>query len=84
MHREKYLKTAWGKRYINARLKNYLTGEKLKAFIATQEGKITNDLVEKEMKISDATATRYLNELESLGLIKQIGKEGQSVYYEKL
>lgn len=25
-HREKYLKTSWGKRYINNRLKNYLTG----------------------------------------------------------
>lgn len=25
-HREKYLKTAWGKRYIKNRLKNYLTG----------------------------------------------------------
>ena len=25
-HREKYLKTTWGKRYIKARLKNYLTG----------------------------------------------------------
>ncbi len=25
-HREKYLKTAWGKRYIKSRLKNYLTG----------------------------------------------------------
>ena len=25
-HREKYLKTAWGKRYIKVRLKNYLTG----------------------------------------------------------
>ena len=23
-HREKYLKTAWGKRYIKSRLKNYL------------------------------------------------------------
>jgi len=23
-HREKYLKTSWGKRYIKARLKNYL------------------------------------------------------------
>ena len=27
-HREKYLKTAWGKRYIKARLKNYLAGLK--------------------------------------------------------
>ncbi len=25
-HRERYLKTAWGKRYIKTRLKNYLTG----------------------------------------------------------
>ncbi len=25
-HREKYLKTAWGKRYIKHRIKNYLTG----------------------------------------------------------
>ncbi len=24
-HREKYLKTAWGKRYIKSRLKNYLS-----------------------------------------------------------
>lgn len=26
INREKYLKTAWGKRYIKSRLKNYLTG----------------------------------------------------------
>jgi len=25
-HREKYLKTAWGKRYVKSRLRNYLTG----------------------------------------------------------
>ncbi len=25
-HREKYLKTSWGKRFIKTRLKNYLTG----------------------------------------------------------
>jgi putative endonuclease len=25
-HREKYLKTSWGKRFIKARLKKYLTG----------------------------------------------------------
>jgi len=25
-HREKYLKTSWGKRYIKSRLKNYLIG----------------------------------------------------------
>jgi putative endonuclease len=26
IHREKYLKTSWGKRYIKSRLRNYLTG----------------------------------------------------------
>ena len=26
LHREKYLKTSWGKRYIKNRLSNYLTG----------------------------------------------------------
>ena len=26
LHREKYLKTAWGKRYVKTRLRNYLTG----------------------------------------------------------
>ena len=26
IQREKYLKTSWGKRYVKARLKNYLTG----------------------------------------------------------
>jgi putative endonuclease len=29
-HREKYLKTSWGKRYIKARLKNYLSDLPLK------------------------------------------------------
>jgi len=27
LHREKYLKTAWGKRYLKIRLKHYLTRE---------------------------------------------------------
>jgi putative endonuclease len=27
LHREKYLKTAWGKRYLKTRLKHYLTRE---------------------------------------------------------
>ena len=26
-HREKYLKTAWGKRYLKTRLQHYLTGK---------------------------------------------------------
>ncbi|MFH1838069.1 MAG: GIY-YIG nuclease family protein [Candidatus Kuenenbacteria bacterium] len=26
LHREKYLKSSWGKRYLKQRMKNYLTG----------------------------------------------------------
>jgi Fic family protein len=56
---------------------------KLKEFVASSSGKITNDQVEKLLAVSDATAERYLNDLEAEGLIKQVGKDGQSVYYEK-
>ena len=43
---------------------------------------ITNNDVEKLIGVSDATAERYLNELEQEGKIKQIGLTGQSVHYE--
>jgi len=46
--------------------------------------KITNDEVEKFMHVSDATATRYLSQLEKEGKIKQTGKIGKSVFYSKL
>ena len=46
--------------------------------------KISNDEVQSLLKVSDATATRYLDELEKEGLIKQVGKTGQDVYYERL
>lgn len=44
--------------------------------------KITNNDVEELLNVSDATAERYLNELEKEGRAKQIGKTGKSVYYE--
>ncbi len=58
--------------------------EKLRKFIASSSEKIANDDVEKLLEVSDATAERYLNELEKEGLIKQVGKTGHSVYYEKI
>lgn len=54
--------------------------EKLRKYIGGHE-QITNDDVQNLLNISDATAVRYLDELESAGLIKQIGPTGQSVYY---
>lgn len=44
--------------------------------------KITNNDIEKLLNVSDATATRYLNELEKEGRIEQIGKTGRAVYYQ--
>lgn len=44
---------------------------------------ITNNEVEKMFAVSDATAERYLNELEKEGAIAQLGKTGRNVSYTK-
>lgn len=44
--------------------------------------KISNNDIENLLNVSDATATNYLQELETEGKIKQKGKRGRSVYYE--
>ena len=49
-----------------------------------QKSKITNDEVEKFLHVSDATATRYLSELEKEGKIKQNGKTGHMVSYSRV
>jgi hypothetical protein len=50
----------------------------------TAQTEITNDEVEKLLHVSDATATRYLSQLEKEGKIVQVGTTGQSVSYRKL
>jgi len=57
--------------------------EKLKKYIAGTSENITNNSVEKLLGVSDATATRYLEELEKEGLIKQQGETGKYTYYRK-
>ena len=42
---------------------------------------ITCDNVEKLLDVSNATARKYLNELEVENKIKQIGERGRDVYY---
>ncbi|MFZ2500954.1 MAG: hypothetical protein WAW90_03170 [Minisyncoccia bacterium] len=77
-------------------IRDFLTG----ARIATQDrkrkkrdkimlalvtkNKVTNDEVEKLLHVSDATATRYLSALEKEGKIKQVGKAGHCVVYQKI
>ncbi len=43
--------------------------------------KVTNNDVEKLLGVSDATATRYMSELEKEGKVQQIGTTGNAVYY---
>ena len=45
---------------------------------------ITNNYVETSLGVSDATATRYLRELEKEGKLVQVGKTGKYVYYERV
>jgi len=56
---------------------------KLEALLK-RKGKITNDDVEKFLKVSNATAERYLDELEKAGKIKQIGRTGKYTHYQQI
>lgn len=55
--------------------------KRLKGHISNKK-KITNNEVERFLGVSDATATRYLEELEREGSLEQIGREGRNVYYK--
>jgi len=54
--------------------------EKILEFLRENE-KIANNDIEKLLGVSDATATRYMNELEKERKVRQIGKTGNAVYY---
>ena len=45
---------------------------------------LTNNDVEMSLGVSDATATRYLEELEKDGKVRQVGETGRHVNYEKV
>lgn len=47
-----------------------------------EHAQITNNDAEKLLDVSNATAERYLNELEGQGKIVQVGRTGQGVYYK--
>jgi predicted HTH transcriptional regulator len=44
--------------------------------------RVSNNDIENLLGISDATAERYLQELEKQGRIKQVGEAGKYVYYQ--
>jgi len=83
-----YLKSQkWGELLVMAR--NAIQFRKRKKLdrvmsMFLKQSKITNDEVEKFLHVSDATATRYLSQLEKEGKIKQNGKTGHMVSYSKI
>ena len=60
--------------------KNADNKKKILTFIQTN-GKIQNNDVEKLAGVSNATAERYLDELEKEGKLTQHGPIGQGVFY---
>lgn len=48
--------------------------------LAAEKHSIANDQVEKLLRVSDATATRYLAQLVKEGRLQKIGKESQTRY----
>ena len=57
--------------------------EKVLDLFTIDHMEIANDDVQKALSISDATATRYLDELEKIGVIRQVGKTGAGVVYRR-
>jgi Fic family protein len=56
---------------------------KVEEFVAKND-KITNDDIQNLLGVSDKTATRYLDELESQGALRQVGGQEKGTYYEKI
>jgi predicted HTH transcriptional regulator len=54
--------------------------EEILNFLRENE-KVANNDIEKLLGVSDATATRYLDELEKEQKVRQIGTVGHAVYY---
>jgi hypothetical protein len=55
--------------------------KKLRDLFKTQ-AEVSNDYAQKTLRVSDATAENYLDELEKRGEIIQVGRTGQSVFYK--
>ena len=56
---------------------------KILDLMAKSDEPITNEHVQQMLGFSDASVTRYFDELESEGKVRQVGKTGHAVYYKK-
>lgn len=64
-----------------AKVKHVEVMAKLEEFIK-DKSEFTNDEVQNYLACSDASAEHYLDELESQGKLRQIGKTGNQVKYQ--
>jgi len=78
------VKKAMSVKDIQAKEKAETRRKILAFFCSSLNYEATNNDIEKLLGVSDATATRYLDELEKEGLIEQVGKTGTGVYYKKI
>mgnify|MGYP001579773126 CR=1 FL=1 len=65
---EKYPKDGWQRKIME---------------LVDEKEKITNNDVEELLGVSDATATRHLDALEKSGFLRQVGRTGRHVFYER-
>ena len=73
---------SWKEKILNLMDGEAVHQEELKACNVEDIKKgITSENVEKLLDVSNTTAGRYLNALESENKIKQVGKSGKGVYY---
>jgi len=49
-----------------------------------EKGRVANNDIQVLLGVADSTATKYLQQLEDKGKIKQKGEAGRFVYYEKI
>ena len=60
-----------------------LNDKQIEAVLYTKKyGKITNSKYQEITKVSKATATRHIKELENKGLLENIGTKGSSAIYK--
>lgn len=76
-----YLLTTRNKPRVLETRKKRENKEKILTLFQTHESVINND-IEKLLGVSDATATRYLSELERDGKVEQVGTTGRGVDYK--
>ena len=76
-----YLLTTRNNQPLNPRTQRKEENKEKVLTLFQTKGEIANNDVEKLLGVSDATATRYLDELEEEGKITQIGKTGKAVRY---